>query len=627
MDETKARPRALTLAISAIGVVFGDIGTSPLYALRESFSPAHGLAVSPDNILGIVSLLIWSMSLIVSVKYLAFVLQADNKGEGGILALVSLASRHLRKGGGWTAGIVTTLGILGAALLYSDGLLTPAVSVLSAVEGLIVLNPRLSAFVVPIAIVVLVSLFPFQKRGTEKVGMVFGPVLSLWFLAIGLLGILAIVADPAILQALNPLFAVRFLLRNGLRSLGVMGSVFLAMTGAEVLYSDLGHFGKSPIRRSWFCFVYPALLLNYIGQGAFLLSHPGLSENLFYRLAPGWAIIPMVALATVATIIASQAVISGAFSLARQSVQLGFWPRVRVCHTSDEKIGQVYVPLVNVFLLAGTVSLVLLFRNSAKLAQAYGITVSATMLITTILMLYLMGKGGKAKLWLLIPGGALFLILDTGFFLANAMKFLSGGWLVVALATVIFLLMRTWVDGRSLLRKRLQGMSLEIGAFAAMIARDPPAKAQGTALFFTADPGAVPKALLHNLKHNRILHERTVVVSVQTTDEPYVEEEARLTVGELPGGIYQVGLRFGFSETPDVPKALERLELPGYDHNVLKTSYFLGREAIVIGRRRGGMARWRKRIFTFMFNNARRPADFFCLPAERVVELGSKNEL
>jgi KUP system potassium uptake protein len=617
----------LALLVGAIGVVFGDIGTSPLYALRESFSVANGIPASPENVLGIVSLLFWTLSLIVCVKYLGIVLRADNKGEGGVLALVSLVSRYIPRKSTKALGFAAGLGILGTALLFADGMLTPSVSVLSAVEGLTVLSPGLERYIVPITLVILVALFPFQKRGTEKVGLIFGPIIAVWFLAIGLIGLYAIIIAPRILLALNPLCAIVFLARHGVSSLIAMGSVFLAMTGAEVLYSDLGHFGASPIRRAWFYLVYPGLLLNYFGQGAFLLSHPGQTDNLFYRLAPQWAVIPLVILATMATIIASQAVITGAFSIARQSVQLGLWPRVRISHTSAEKIGQVYVPIVNWFLMLGTVGLVLAFRSSSRLSHAYGITVSATMLITTVLMIYLARKAKGVSFWILAPVGALFLLIDSSFFIANTTKILSGGWIVILMAAAIFLMMRTWVDGRAAFHKKIQSFRLGPEDFVKMISLDTPTRVQGTAMFLTADPEGIPKALLHNLKHNRVLHERTVILSVQTLDEPYVERNRRLTVIDHGLGIYHVVLHFGFSESPDVPWALEDLELPGYDHNPLQTTYFLGREAIVIKNGSGGLSNLRKHVFRFMFNNAASPTDFFRLPAERVVELGAKTEL
>jgi KUP system potassium uptake protein len=612
--------------VGAIGVVFGDIGTSPLYALRECFSSAHGIMTSRDNVVGIVSLLIWSLSLVVCVKYLGIVLRADNKGEGGILALVALASRYLPKNKPRRAAFFAILGIIGAALLYSDGMITPAISVLSAVEGLKVISGKFTPFILPLSILVLVALFPAQARGTEKVGKVFGPLISIWFVVMGLLGIFAIAGNPAILAALNPLEALRFFASNGARSFGVLGSVFLAMTGAEVLYADLGHFGRSPIRRAWFGLVYPALLLNYIGQGAHLLGNPDEVENLFFLLAPSWSLYPLVIFSTIATIIASQAVISGAFSLARQSVQLGYWPRVRIRHTSNETIGQVYVPSINSILLIGTVLLVLIFKTSGSLGNAYGIAVSATMLMTTCLTVFLARKSGHGPLWLILPFGLVFLVLDSVFFASNATKIVSGGWVVVLFALGIFVLMKTWMDGRKLFAERIKIYRLSPELFGSSIELEPPHRVSGTAIYLTADPKGVPKALLHNLKHNKVLHETTVVLSVRTLDVSRVDEQSRISVSGPIGGIWYVSLDFGFSETPNVPKALARLEIPGFDHEPLKTTYFVGRESIV-NERRGGMMRWRKELFTFMFDNAVSPTHFFGLPPDRVIEIGAQTEI
>jgi KUP system potassium uptake protein len=626
MARNESRDRRLALAIGAIGVVFGDIGTSPLYALRECFAPAHGIAIDRGNIIGIVSLLIWALSLVVCVKYLGIVLRADNQGEGGILALVSLVSRTLPKGNARRRAFIAVLGIIGAALLYSDGMITPAVSVLSAIEGLEVISPNFVPYILPLSILVLVALFPAQAKGTAKVGRIFGPVIALWFAVIGALGLGAIVAYPGILAALNPLEAIRFIGRNGSLSFGVLGSVFLAMTGAEVLYADLGHFGRSPIRRSWFCLVYPALLLNYVGQGAHLLANPDEVENLFYRLAPGWAMYPLVLLATAATIIASQAVISGAFSLARQSVQLGLWPRIQVRHTSDETIGQVYVPIINWALLAGTIALVLAFRSSGRLANAYGIAVSATMLMTTCLMIVLSRRAFHTSLWIVVPVGLAFLFVDSAFFLSNVTKIVSGGWIVVVFAISLFIVMKTWMDGRALFAKKIQAFRLSPELFASSLALNPPHRVAGTAIYLTADPKGVPKAMLHNLKHNKVLHDLTIVLWVQTVDEPRVSEASRVSVAGPTGGIWYVTLSFGFSETPDVPRALRKVRIPGFENDRMKTSYFIGREAIVLGKK-GGMMKWRKEIFAFLFNNAVSPTHFFRLPPDRVVELGSQTEL
>ncbi len=627
MSKNGDRNRQLTLAVGAIGVVFGDIGTSPLYALRECFSATHGVPVDADNILGVVSLLIWTLSLIVCVKYLIIVLRADNKGEGGILALVSLVSRYVPKGSKRRAGFLATLGILGAALLYSDGMITPAISVLSSIEGLEVVTPRFVPYIVPLSLLVLVCLFPPQARGTSKVGRVFGPIIAFWFVVIAVLGLSSIMASPGILAALSPLYALRFIVRNGPLTFAILGSVFLAVTGTEVMYADLGHFGRSPIRKSWFFLVYPALLLNYLGQGAFLMIHPDRVENLFFRLAPSWGLLPLVAIATLATIIASQAVISGAFSLARQSVQLGYWPRIQVRHTSDETIGQVYVPFVNWFLMFGTVGLVLGFKSSGALANAYGIAVSATMFMTSCLMIFLARRMARTSLWIVIPLSLLFLSIDGAFFLSNVTKIVSGGWIVAVFAISLFALMKTWTDGRKLFSTKLEIYRLSPQLFASSIALDPPVRVPGTAIFLTVDPKGVPKALLHNLKHNRVLHERTVVLSVQTQDEPYVDEAKRADIIGHEGGIWHVVLHFGFSETPDVPTAIAALKLPGFIADPMKITYFLGREAIAVGRNRGGMMKWRKRLFTFLFNNAVSPTEFFRIPPDRVVEIGAKTEL
>jgi KUP system potassium uptake protein len=563
---------------------------------------------------------------VVCVKYLLIVLRADNRGEGGILALVSLVSRFLPKGSVKRRAFIALLGIIGAALLYSDGMITPAVSVLSAIEGLELISPNLVPYIVPLSILVLVALFPAQAKGTANVGRIFGPIIAVWFLVMALLGLKSIVAMPGILAALNPLEAIRFFGRNGPLSFGILGSVFLAMTGAEVLYADLGHFGRSPIRRAWFSLVYPALLLNYVGQGAYLLGHPGQADNLFFRLAPGWALYPLVILATAATIIASQAVISGAFSLARQSVQLGFWPRITVRHTSHETIGQVYVPFVNWALLLGTVGLVISFKTSSSLAGAYGIAVSATMLMTSCLMIVLSRKSAHTSLWVIIPVGLAFLVIDSAFFVANVTKIVSGGWIVVVFALLLFALMKTWMDGRAIFGQKIQAFRLSPELFASSIALSPPHRVSGTAIYLTGDPKGVPKSLLHNLKHNKVLHELTIVLSVQTVDEPYADPASRFSVSGPAGDIWYVTLSFGFSESPDVPKALGQATIPGFDNDPMKTTYFVGRESVVPGKK-GGMLRWRKDLFIFLFNNAVSPTHFFSLPPSRVVEIGSQTQL
>ena len=622
------RPKEKTFALmlGALGVVFGDIGTSPLYSLRECFAPERGIDPSRANVLGVVSLLLWTLSLIVCVKYLLVVLKADNRGEGGILALVSLVGCRLGKGSkGRRILFIASLGIVGASLLYSDGVITPAISVLSAIEGLEVVTPAFRPYVLPLSVLVLFLLFPFQSRGTAKVGRLFGPILALWFLVIGVLGLCSVIARPGIFAALNPAWALHFLAHEGTRSFGVLGSVFLAMTGAEVLYADLGHFGRHPIRRSWFTLVYPALLLNYMGQGALLLEHPDRIQNLFYRIAPAWAMLPLVAFATMATIIASQAVISGSFSLASQSVQLGYWPRVEVRHTSDKKIGQVYVPFINAFLMVGTIGLVLIFRESGRLANAYGIAVSATMLITTCLMIHVSLRIWKVKPWIVAPLALLFLAIDSIFFMSNAVKIVTGGWIVVALAVVLFIIMKTWMDGRALFRRRMQYHRIEPATFAESLRLDPPARVPGCAVFLTGDPNGVPKALLHNLRHNRILHELTIVASVQNVEEPYVDEAERAVVTCHRDGLWHVVLRYGFSETPDVPASLSRIRISGLEP--AKATYFVGRESLALKPGNSGLAFWRKRLYAFMFANALNATDFFRLPPNSVIEIGSQTEL
>ncbi|MGO8694649.1 MAG: potassium transporter Kup [Rectinemataceae bacterium] len=624
---SEERRHALALTIGAIGIVFGDIGTSPLYALRECFAPERGIAIERANVLGIVSLLLWSLTLVVCCKYVLLVLRADNKSEGGILALVSLVGRNLTNTRGKRAGLVAVLGIVGAALLYSDGMITPSISVLSAIEGLEIVTPAFKPLIVPFAIGVLLLLFLFQSRGTARIGRLFAPVLCLWFAVIAVLGLASIIQHPEISAAINPIWALDFLGREGLLSLRVLGSVFLALTGAEVLYADLGHFGAPPIRRAWFFLVYPALLLNYIGQGAYLLSGHTEIANLFYRIAPTWSLYPLVILATAATIIASQAVISGSFSLARQSVQLGYWPRIQVRHTSDRKIGQVYVPFINWFLMAGTIGLVLGFRESGRLANAYGIAVSATMLITTGLMIYVARRIWRISLLLVIPIAVVFVAIDSSFFVANATKIVSGGWIVVAFAVAIFVLMRTWMDGRSLFHDKMSSFRLAPDVFAASIAMNPPVRVPGTAVFMTGDPRGVPKALLHNLKHNRVLHELTIIASVRNVDVPRVDEQERAVVSGQADGIWQVVLSYGFSETPDVPAALVRVKIPGFSPQSMATTYFVGREALIITSKKSAMSYWRKRLFGFMFGNALNATDFFRLPPNSVVEIGAQTEL
>lgn len=617
----------LALSIAAIGIVYGDIGTSPLYALKTSFDPARGLFLSPDNILGILSTLIWSITLVVCVKYLAFVVRADNKGEGGILSLISLVGSHLKNKSGRAFAALSVVGIIGAALLYSDGILTPAVTVLSAVEGLKVISPDFEHYVVPIALVILIGLFLFQSRGTAKVGRLFGPIMVLWFTVLGALGTANILHNPQVLLAFNPLYAVQFFQANGGLALIILGSVFLAMTGAEVLYADLGHFGRGPIRRSWFFVVFPALILNYLGQGAFLLTPGNTAANLFFDLAPDWFQYPLVVLATLAAIIASQAVITGAFSLARQSVQLGYWPRMQINHTSSETQGQVYVPLINWLLMLGTIALVVGFQQSDNLANAYGIAVSADMLITSCLMVFVARRIWKVSWWILAPVASVFFLLDTAFFAANSGKLFLGGWVVVLIAVVIFALMKTWRDGRNRLRLGIESAALTMDTFAASIDFDPPARVKGTAVFLAGNPKGVPRALIQNLRHNRILHEQTIVVSVQTVEYPFVSDDQRARIISHGAGIWMAVIQFGFSESPDIPAAMRLLHADGLAINPHLTTFFLGRESLIINHKKRTMMLWRKKLFHFMSHNALDATNFFKLPPNQVVEIGTQIEL
>lgn len=614
------------LALMALGVVFGDIGTSPLYALRECFIGPTGLNLSVNNILGVVSVMIWTLVLIVCVKYVVFVMAADNRGEGGILALMALVTSLKGAFQKNHYGLFVVLGILGVALLYSDGVITPAITVLGAVEGLAQATPQFQPFIIPISLAILIGLFLIQSYGTAKVGVFFGPIIIVWFIAIALLGLIAIVKHPAILGSLNPYYAISFLLHDGRHSFAVLGSVFLSVTGAEVLYADMGHFGAKPIRLSWFWIVFPSLLLNYMGQGAFLLTMPKSVENLFYLIVPPKLLYPMVVLASMAAIIASQAVISGAFSLARQSVQLGFLPRLQIRHTSKSAIGQVYVPFVNWSLMAGVIILVLMFRESGNLGAAYGIAVSTTMIITTMLILFV-ARGKWRTPWpFLLLIGAAFLVIDGSFFASNILKIKAGGWIVLLMACVIYLFMKTWLDGRKTLREKVIAGGVDLNLFVQSIQQDPPQRVSGTAVFLAGNPQGVPGALLHNLKHNKVMHEHTIILSVKTEEIPYVSRDNRVIIDYLGGGIYRIMASYGFSETADIPALLASIQFTDLRFDPLQTTFFLGREVLVIAVNRR-MLTWRKKIFLFMSHNSLNATSFFRLPPNRVVELGSQIEL
>jgi KUP system potassium uptake protein len=614
-----SEPKA-ALILATLGVVFGDIGTSPLYALRECFIGPHSIPVSAPNVLGAVSIIFWFLVIVVCVKYVVFVMKADNKGEGGILALMALVHR-IGPGKIRNLAVVPFLGILGAALLFSDGVITPAISVLSAVEGLNVATPLFTPFVIPLSLVVLALLFAFQARGALKIGALFGPVILIWFITIGITGILSIVRVPAVLQALNPLYAAHLLSSSGWKGFSLLGTAFLAVTGAEVLYADMGHFGKLPIRNAWFFIVFPSLILNYMGQGALLLRTGGNPENLFYQLSPLWFLYPLVIISTSATVIASQAVISGAFSLARQAVQLGFWPRTRVVHTSKSNIGQVYLPFINLALFVVTLLLVVGFKQSGNLASAYGIAVSATMLITTILLLLIARILWRVPRFVIIPVGIFFCILDVSLFTANLSKFLSGGWIVVFFAAAIWILMTTWVAGRRILQKQVLAESIPVEQFVQDVAAQNLPRIQKTGVFLSGNAICVPRALLHNYKHNGILHAQTLIVSVQTEETPYVLSKDRFFFTDLGQGIYKIDLRYGFMESPDVPAALSAASVPDIPRDVNQLSFFLGKESLVLAKSKT-MPLWRKQIFLYLARNALSASAFFGLPSNRVVELG-----
>ncbi|NMG65385.1 potassium transporter Kup [Azoarcus indigens] len=611
-------------AVAAVGVVYGDIGTSPLYTLKEVFNGPHAVAVTPTNVYGILSLVFWALVLVVSAKYVIFITRADNRGEGGIMALTSLALRVLPAGR--RAWVLSTLGVFGAALFYGDGMITPAISVLSAVEGLEVATPALRHWVVPISLVVLIGLFLMQQRGTGSVGAIFGPVMLCWFAVLAGLGVNGILLHPEILGALNPLWAVRFFVEQPLLGWLGLGAVVLAITGGEALYADMGHFGRRPIKYAWFSVVFPALYLNYLGQGALILDHPDNVRNPFYLLVPEPLLYPMVAMATLATIIASQAVISGAFSLTRQAIQLGYAPRMQTVHTSEREIGQIYVPGINWMLLGAVIALVVGFHSSSALASAYGIAVTLTMMIDTVLagvvVLYLW-KWGRARTFLFL---LVFLTVDVAFFSATTVKILAGGWFPLLVGAAIFILLTTWKRGRELLNDRIRADTMPLDGFIQSLFHNPPPRVEGTAVFMTTWLEGVPRALLHNLIHNKVLHERVVLLTVETADVPYVPENQRITLDELDYGFYRLKVKYGFKDDPDIPAALASCAEQGMRFEMMATSFFLGRETLV-SRIGSGMPSWREKLFILMFRNAGSAADYFRIPPNRVVELGTQVEL
>ena len=610
--------------LGAIGIVYGDIGTSVLYAIKEIFGHGH-VPFTIENVYGMLSMIFWTMTVIVSIKYVVLVLRADNEGEGGLVAMLALASRAVVDRPKLRNGLLA-VGIFGTALFYGDGVITPAISVLSAVEGLEVISPHFKGYVIPITLVVLFCLFAVQKRGTAGIGKFFGPITLAWFLVLALLGISQILTHPEILAAVSPHYMVRFVWDNPGISFIVLGAVVLCVTGAEALYADMGHFGKRPIRIAWFSVVMPCLVLNYFGQGALLLGDPSAVTNPFFRMAPEWALVPLVVMATAATVIASQAMLTGAFSVTRQVIQLGYLPRLRIEHTSARSAGQIYIPFVNWALFVCIVLAVVMFRNSSNLAAAYGIAVTTDMLITTVLTFFVIRFAWKLPLLLCIGATAIFFLIDFAFFASNLLKLPQGGWFTVMIGLAVFTLMITWKEGRRLMGETQRADAIDLRSFLGAVFVSPPARVEGTAVFLTAEPGSVPNALLHNLKHNKVLHEQNLFVTVRSHEVPWIGINKRVEVEPMGHSCWQVILHYGFKNDPDLPRALEQVRTHGCDIDRMKTSYFLSRDTVIptIG---GGMAPWREKLFAQMHHNASGAADFLHLPNNSVVELGSKIEI
>ena len=623
MSDTQTKQKLPPLVLGAIGVVYGDIGTSPLYALQATFAGTHPLPVVEANILGVLSVMFWTIMLLVSLKYVVIIMRADNHGEGGSMALLALVSELTaqRPKMKW---FITTLGVFAAALFYGDSMITPAISVLSAVEGLDLVSHQFKSYILPITIIVLTGLFFIQKRGTGAVGMAFGPIMIIWFGCLAVFGIISIAQSPQILLALNPIYAFRFLSADPWVFFLALGAIVLVITGGEALYADMGHFGKYPIRLAWFSFVLPALALNYFGQGALLLHNPQAIQNPFYLLAPAWALMPMVLLATAATVIASQAVISGAFSIANQSIQMGFLPRMEIRQTSDRARGQIYVPFTNWTLYLAVVFLVFAFQSSSNLAAAYGIAVTGTMTITTILIAFLIVLFWRWPLAIAIPLIAVFLIVDLTYFAANAIKIPQGGWFPLCVALVSFTVLTTWKRGRKLLFEEITRQTVPLQAIIGGI--DDMPRVSGTAVFLTPMGDGAPSAMLHNLKHNHVLHERNVLLTIVVEDKPYVTRGNRFLIKDLGKNFYRVKLFYGFMQTPDIPLALELCGSQGLPFDMMSTSFFVSR-ALIVSSPKPGMVKWRERLFLALSKNAMNAADFFKIPANRVIEMGTRIEI
>jgi KUP system potassium uptake protein len=622
-----AHPRAvLGLALGALGVVYGDIGTSPIYALRESLHGVHGVPPTSENVLGLLSLILWALIIVISIKYLAFVMRADNCGEGGMIALTALVTPDSARARLRRRRLLVLVGLFGASLLYGDSMITPSISVLSAIEGLEMVTPIFTPYVIPITIAILIALFSVQRHGTARIGAIFGPVMFLWFTTLGVLGAVQVVQHPGVLAAVNPLHGVQFFQHNGWHGFLVLGSVFLVVTGGEALYADMGHFGARPIRLSWYFFVLPTLLLNYFGQGALVLLDARAAEHPFFRLAPSWALLPLVILTTLATVIASQAVISGAFSLTRQAVQLGYLPRVDIEHTSETEAGQIYIPGLNWVLMIACIGLVLGFRSSSRLAAAYGVAVTTDMVFTSILFAVVARDRWKWSLPAVLAMAAGFLFVDLGFWGASLLKIPSGGWFPLLVAGSVFTVMTTWNSGRGLLASRLAELSMSLDELLERVREPSVVRVEGTAVYLGRHDVGVPPALLHNLRYNKVLHARVVLLAMRTDSRARVPDEERVTVEQLASDFYRVVARHGFAEDPEVPAVLERLRADGLEIDPNEATFFLGRETL-LATHRPGMALWRERLFAALARNARRATSYFRLPSHRVCELGAEIEL
>ncbi|SNS87516.1 KUP system potassium uptake protein [Noviherbaspirillum humi] len=625
MTGTASNNRLAALTLAAIGIVYGDIGTSPLYTMKEVFAEHHGIALTPGNIIGVVSLIVWGLIIVISLKYVTLVLRADNRGEGGIMALTALALSSVTQKSKWYYPVML-LGMVGSGLFFGDGVITPAISVLSAIEGLEVATPALKPYVIPLTLAVLVTLYMVQRHGTAGIGRWFGPIVLVWFFALAAMGLVNIVANPAILAAFNPWHAFNFLFHNGWFAFLALGAVVLALTGAEALYADMGHFGRKPVRLAWFMVVFPALVLNYLGQGALLLSNPAAASNPFFQQLGAWSVYPLVVLSTMATVIASQATISGAFSVTQQAISLGFLPRMRICYTSESEMGQIYIPLVNWLQLAAVVIAVVGFGSSSNLASAYGIAATATMMTTTLLTFFVVRFGWKLPITLAFAATGFFLVIDIALFSSTSLKIVSGGWFTLAISAFMVTLMLTWRRGRELVFDNIRRNLVPVPDFLQSLFISPPHRVEGTAIFFRAEGDGVPHAMLHNLLHNRVLHERVVLLTVNATDIPHVPDAERVKIEPLGNECYQLDIYYGFKDERDIPYALKLCESMGLEIDPMLVSYFIARQT-VIASPKSGMALWRESLYAAMARNARDAADYFRLPPTRVIEVGTQVEI